>query len=128
MKRFIVILGLAISLIAGGPLLRADQDDHGHGHGNGHGNKHHGEDRDWEARQGYEYRTYYGPGHYPPGWSKGKKTGWGNCGMPPGQAKKYGCHTYVYEGRPYYYYQDEGGQIFVRRPVISVQGSVTIAP
>jgi hypothetical protein len=28
----------------------------------------------------------------PPGWSKGKKTGWGNCDVPPGQAKKYGCH------------------------------------
>ena len=48
--------------------------------------------------------------------------------MPPGQAKKYGCRTYVYEGRPYYYYQNEGGQIFVRRPMISVQGSVTVAP
>jgi Ni/Co efflux regulator RcnB len=28
----------------------------------------------------------------PPGWSKGKKTGWGNCDVPPGQVKKYGCH------------------------------------
>ena len=28
----------------------------------------------------------------PPGWSKGKKTGWDNCDVPPGQAKKYGCH------------------------------------
>jgi hypothetical protein len=27
----------------------------------------------------------------PPGWSKGRKTGWGNCDLPPGQAKKYGC-------------------------------------
>lgn len=25
----------------------------------------------------------------PPGWSKGKKKGWGGRGMPPGQAKKY---------------------------------------
>lgn len=27
-------------------------------------------------------------GHRPPGWSKGKKKGWGGHGMPPGQAKK----------------------------------------
>jgi hypothetical protein len=28
----------------------------------------------------------------PPGWSHGKKTGWGDCDVPPGQAKKVGCH------------------------------------
>ena len=26
----------------------------------------------------------------PAGWSKGRKTGWGNCNLPPGQAKKNG--------------------------------------
>ena len=62
----------------------------------------------------------------PPGWSHGKKTGWGNCGLPPGQAKKYGCRTYVYEGRPQYYYQDEVGRIIVRRPILEVHGSVVI--
>src|SRR5205823_12057382 len=25
-------------------------------------------------------------------WDKGKKTGWGNCDVPPGQVKKLGCH------------------------------------
>jgi hypothetical protein len=30
----------------------------------------------------------------PAGWSKGRKTGWGNCNLPPGQAKKNGgCNT-----------------------------------
>jgi Ni/Co efflux regulator RcnB len=29
----------------------------------------------------------------PPGWDKGKKTGWGNCDVPPGQAKKEGCRS-----------------------------------
>jgi len=24
----------------------------------------------------------------PPGWSRGNKTGWGNCELPPDQAKK----------------------------------------
>ncbi len=28
----------------------------------------------------------------PAGWSKGKKTGWGDCDLPPGQAKKHGCY------------------------------------
>lgn len=101
----------------------------GNGHGNGHGNKHgDNDDQGWHKDKDYEYRTYAGEGHYPPGWSHGKKTGWGNCGLPPGQAKKYGCRTYVYEGRPYYYYQNEVGQIIVRRPLITVQGGVTIAP
>ena len=29
----------------------------------------------------------------PAGWSHGKKTGWGDCDLPPGQAKKHGCHS-----------------------------------
>jgi hypothetical protein len=36
--------------------------------------------------------------------------------MPPGQAKKYGCRTYTYQGQPYYYYQGEDGRMHVRRP------------
>lgn len=31
----------------------------------------------------------------PPGWSKGKKVGWGNCDVPPGQAKKVGCRHHT---------------------------------
>lgn len=27
-------------------------------------------------------------GHRPPGWDKGKKTGWGDSDVPPGQARK----------------------------------------
>jgi len=33
---------------------------------------------------------------------------------------------YTYEGRPHYYYQDEHGQIFVRRPILEVHGRVDI--
>jgi hypothetical protein len=29
-----------------------------------------------------------GIGNTPPGWQHGRKTGWGNSGLPPGQAKK----------------------------------------
>ena len=82
-------------------------------------------DQGWEHKGEYEYHTYVGDSR-PTGWSQGKKTGWGDCGMPPGQAKKYGCRTYTYQGRPYYYYQDTQGQIIVRRPTIEVHGSVDI--
>lgn len=97
----------------------------GNGNGKSHGNPHAAAEEGWEHRGNYDYRAY-APGNVPPGWSHGKKTGWGNCGMPPGQAKKYGCRTYTYQGTPYYYYQDDGGQIFVRRPTIALHGSVDV--
>ncbi len=111
------------------------QAENGHPHGNphqaenghSHGNPHAKAEPGWERRGGYEYRAY-GPGNVPPGWSHGKKTGWGNCGMPPGQAKKYGCRTYIYQGRSYYYYQNEARQIMVRRPAVEVHGGVEIVP
>jgi hypothetical protein len=31
------------------------------------------------------------PSKRPAGWDKGRKTGWGDCNVPPGQAKKAGC-------------------------------------
>jgi hypothetical protein len=104
--------------------------DHGQGKakGNRHGNQaaNEGDDRGdndrWEKRGDYEYRTYGEHDGVPPGWSKGKKTGWGNCGMPPGQAKKYGCQSYRYQGRDYYYYRDQVGHIVVRRPSIHIEG------
>ena len=33
----------------------------------------------------------------PPGWDRGRKMGWGNCDMPPGQAKKYGCSGFFWQ-------------------------------
>jgi hypothetical protein len=35
----------------------------------------------------------------PPGWDSGRKVGWGNCDLPPGQAKKYGCSGFVFRDR-----------------------------
>jgi hypothetical protein len=123
-NRLLAILTLVATLGLGAPVLRADHGDKGNGHK--HGNKaHDDDDQGWERRDGYEYRSY-ADDQRPPGWSRGKKTGWKNCGMPPGQAKKYGCQAYVYEGRPHYYYQDEVGRIIVRRPIIEVNGSVVI--
>lgn len=31
--------------------------------------------------------------HRPQGWDRGRKVGWGNCDLPPGLAKKYGCDS-----------------------------------
>ena len=125
-KRLLAILAVVAALGLGTPGLKADHGDKGHKHQ--HGNKHFDNDDDqgWDRRDGYEYRIYGDRDGRPPGWSRGRKTGWGNCGLPPGQAKKYGCQTYVYQGRPYYYYQDEGGRIIVRRPTIEVHGSIDI--
>ena len=121
-KRILAALALAAALCA--PAAFADHGDKGNKH---HGNKHYDDDaQSWDRRDGYDYRVFPGGDRVPPGWSRGKKTGWGNCGLPPGQAKKYGCRTYVYEGRPYYYYRDDVGQIVVRRPTIEVHGSIDI--
>ncbi len=124
-RRSLAILALVAALGLGTPALMADKGDKGQKHK--HGNKHSDDDdRGWERRDGYEYRVYSDRDGRPPGWGHGKKTGWGNCGLPPGQAKKYGCQTYTYEGRPHYYYQDELGRIVVRRPIIEVHGSVVV--
>jgi hypothetical protein len=123
-NRILVLIGLLALLSWGVPRLYADHGDHGnHGNHGKHGNKH--EDGGWERRDGYEYRVYEG-NERPPGWAHGKKTGWGNCGMPPGQAKKIGCQAYEYEGRQYYYHEDDQGRIVVRRPIIEIQGIVSV--
>src|SRR5215831_13323299 len=119
--RCIIILALIAAFWPVLPSLMAQ----GKGQGNPHANRNFDDDDDrWERRDGYEYRTYGDQDGRPPGWSRGKKTGWGNCGLPPGQAKKYGCRTYVYEGRPHYYYEDDEGRTVIRRPVVEVHGSV----
>lgn len=127
-KKWMIALVLAGALVLSGSAF-ADHDrdeDHDHGHGHGKGNPHARHDDDqWEHRGNYDYHVFEGDSR-PPGWSHGKKTGWGNCGLPPGQAKKYGCQTYVYQGTPYYYYQDDAGRVVVRRPSIHIQGSIDI--
>jgi len=124
-KHLMAILILVVVLGLGAPVLMADHGDKDKKHK--HGNKQYDDDdQGWERREGYEYHIYRDSDGRPPGWSRGKKTGWKNCGLPPGQAKKYGCQTYIYEGRPYYYYQDEIGRIVVRRPIIEIQGAVDV--
>jgi len=112
-RRCLAVLGLiAVLGLAAPTVMRADKDTD-KGKGNPHASKN--DDDRWERREGYEYRTYDRDDH-PPGWNKGKKTGWGECGLPPGQAKKSGCRTYTYQGRPHYYYRDDQGRYVVRRP------------
>jgi hypothetical protein len=125
MKHLLALLTLVAALGLGTPALMADHGDKDHKHG--HGNKHFDrDDRGWEQRDGYEYRMYGDRNQLPPGWDHGNKTGWRDCGLPPGQAKKYGCRTYIYEGRRQYYYEDDAGRIFVRRPIIEVHAGVDI--
>ncbi len=124
--RWLAVFALTAALSLVPPTLMADHGQH-KGQGNPHANRSVDDDDDrWERRDGYEYRSYGDRDGRPPGWSHGKKTGWGDCGMPPGQAKKHGCRTYVYQGRPHSYYQDERGRIIVRRPIIEVHGGVDI--
>ena len=126
-RRLLAILAVVAALGLGTPAaLMADHEDKGEKHQ--HGNKHFADndDQGWERREGYEYRTYGDRDGRPPGWSRGKKTGWGDCGLPPGQAKKYGCRTYSYQGRSHYYYRDEQGRIIIRRPIIEAHGDVAV--
>ena len=139
-KRFFATLVLLTVLGVGAPPLTADDEHHGNKHRRG--NKHldrdddrnhdrdndNDNDRGWERRDGYEYRAYHDRDERPPGWNRGRKTGWRNCGLPPGQAKKYGCRAYIYQGRSHYYYEDEDGRIVIRRPIIHLHGSVDIIP
>src|SRR5438552_3740482 len=76
---------------------RSDRDDHRRGSR---------DDDRWERRGRYEYHSYDRDGR-PPGWARGRRVGWGYCGLPPGQARKYGCWSYVHEGRRYYYYHED---------------------
>lgn len=119
-KHRLAIFALLFALGLGTTAVMADNGKKDHKQ---HGNK---QEDGWDRRDGYEYRSYGDRDERPPGWSRGKKTGWGNCGLPPGQAKKYGCRTYTYQGRPHYYYQDDNGRIIVRRPIIEIHGSVDI--
>src|SRR5919204_1275040 len=135
-KGSIVVLALIVALGLATPALLADKGGKGKGHGHEKAefDKHDRDrddhdrgdrdrddrDRGWERRENHEYRIYGINDGRPPGWNYGRKTGWRDCGLPPGQAKKYGCRVYMYEGRPHYYYQDERGQIYVRRPILEV--------
>ena len=90
MFRFLAVA----TALALAPALAAAKGPHGNPHGGGgakfsdhdsddrekHAKGHGDHDRD-DDRDGDHDRDDRGR---PPGWSKGKKTGWGNCDVPPG--------------------------------------------
>jgi hypothetical protein len=47
------------------------------------------ERREW--RRQHPQNFMFGNNGRHNGWSQGRKTGWNNCDVPPGQAKKAGC-------------------------------------
>ncbi len=46
-------------------------------------------ERAW--RRDHRQNGMFGTSNQPYGWTQGRKTGWSNCDVPPGQAKKVGC-------------------------------------
>jgi hypothetical protein len=104
---------------------RGDRNDHARGGDRDDRRRGDRDDARWERRGRYEYHTYDRDGR-PPGWARGRRVGWGYCGLPPGQAKKYGCYSYMHEGRRYYYYHDDVGRIIVRRPTVVVHAGIDI--
>jgi hypothetical protein len=81
-KLSIAWLALAVCLMFSGTAVAKDNQGNKGNKGGSHGNS-----------------AEHGHGHgdaddsRPPGWDKGKKTGWGDCDVPPGQAKKQGCNS-----------------------------------
>jgi hypothetical protein len=55
--------------------------------------------REWE-REHDRMITQRGANHTPAGWSQGKKTGWKNCNVPPGQTKPSGCEAAPVQSLP----------------------------
>ena len=80
LTRWLAVAALGSSLIFTTNLM-ADKDKSKH-KGNPHSEQF-DDDQGWERRDGYDYRVYGAKDERPPGWGHGKKTGWGNCGMPP---------------------------------------------
>jgi len=68
-----------------------------------HARKNHLQQRsEWSARSRFPQVIILSPllerSPRPPGWDRGRKTGWGACSFPPGQAKKIGCNSGFFTG------------------------------
>jgi len=86
MSRFHLACLLVLSVALSGTLFAKDHDDKRHDRDRDHDRDHriHGHhDRDHDQYRRHEERRV----------EHGKKTGWGDCDAPPGQAKKAGCHS-----------------------------------
>lgn len=88
MSRLHLSLLLVLSIALSGTLFAKDHDDKRHDRDRDHDRDRrihirHDHDRDHDRRR--EGRVHE---------EHGKKTGWGDCDAPPGQAKKEGCHAH----------------------------------
>jgi hypothetical protein len=94
MKNRLLMFLLAFVLTATAPTVLFARQGHsgGHGHGNDR-DRAHDRDDDHDRDRDRDHDRDNDSGR-PPGWDKGKKTGWGDCDVPPGQVKKYGCHPH----------------------------------
>ncbi len=98
----LLLAGLAFSALS----ALAQGRGHGFGHGRGKGKGRVARldlDRDRDDRVIVRGPIFFprilGPSGRPPGWDRGRKSGWGNCDVPPGQAKKVGCSGFVIRDR-----------------------------
>jgi hypothetical protein len=90
MKKSSKALFISLAIVLSVFLSTASAHDKDHGNGKGR-DKHAEHERDGDHDRAND-RDGHGPSKRPAGWDKGKKTGWGNCDVPPGQAKKVGCN------------------------------------
>ncbi len=84
---------------------------HGHGSGRAHGDAgaavfRHDFDRHERGRVVIRDDRSFSHHHFsnnrPPGWDHGRKVGWGDCDVPPGQAKKMGCrNSFLFDRHPH---------------------------
>lgn len=108
--RILGALALAVALLP----AAASAKDHGPRHGQAvRGDRDHDRDRG-------RHRDFDSDDR-PPGWSKGRKTGWRNdCDLPPGQAKKVGCtplhrHVIVHHHRRHRDHDHDRDDMRIRR-------------
>lgn len=98
--------------------------DHDRDHKSSEHRRSHHFDRDRHDRDDHDFRADRGT---PPGWSHGRKKGWGDCDAPPGQAKKHGCDgdrdDYARDDRDHHYRE---GQIRPAPRPVPVRGGPVV--
>jgi hypothetical protein len=128
----VTLLGLGLVIPAGA----RDHDEHRDEHRRAEHHEHererehwryeHERERHWDREHGRHHDPFARKD--PPGWEHGKKKGWGDCDLPPGQARKQGCeahHEYPHAGAPPRVVERP---VIVHRPVVVNQPVATQPP
>lgn len=98
MKKTVIVSALALALVSSPAFAKSHDHEKDHEKKESkHFDRDHGDREHHERHDRYDHhreheRHVSHESRRPPGWNKGKKTGWGDCDVPPGQAKKVGCH------------------------------------